>query len=266
MPSWNPDLYLQFANQRTRPAWDLANRVRNLLKDRADRPLRIVDLGCGPGNSTAVLADSFPGAEIIGLDSSAEMIDQARATSVPASWVVADLQAWQPATTFDLVFSNAVLHWVPDQGKLLATLTQWLVPGGVIAIQVPANHTSSLYKALLATAASAKWQDSFSGMSNPLYFHEPDFYFEKAKDHCHEVDIWETTYWHLLKDHQAIIDWYAGTGMRPWLDCLLTEAQADFKQDILVRAAPEYPVRDDGSVFFPFRRLFFTMMTMHNAS
>ena len=143
MPSWNPDLYLQFANQRTRPAWDLATRARSLVKERADRPLRIVDLGCGPGNSTAVLATSFPGAEIVGLDSSPDMIQQAKASSVSASWVVADVETWRPETTFDLLFSNALLQWVPDQSALLATVAQWLAPGGVIAIQVPGDARPS---------------------------------------------------------------------------------------------------------------------------
>jgi len=261
MPSWNPDLYLRFANQRTRPALDLATRARDLLKDRADRPLRIVDLGCGPGNSTAVLAAGFPGGEIIGLDSSPDMIQQATASSIPASWVMAHVEKWQPVTTFDLVFSNALLQWVPEQAVLLAAIAQWLVPGGVIAIQVPGNNMSSLHQALLATAASAKWQSAFSGISDHLYYRDPDYYHEAVEEHCHEVDVWETTYWHLLKDHQAIIDWYAGTGMRPWLDCLCFEAQTDFKKDVLIRAAPDYPLRSDGSVYFPFRRIFFTGLT-----
>lgn len=189
------------------------------------------------------------------------MIQQATASSIPASWVMAEVEKWQPATTFDLVFSNALLQWVPDQAVLLATLAQWLVPGGVIAIQVPANNTSSLHKALLATAASAKWQRSFSDMSDPLYYRTPDYYHEAAEGHCQEVDVWETTYWHLLKDHQAIIDWYAGTGLRPWLDRLSVEAQTDFKQDVIVRLAPDYPLRGDGTVYFPFHRIFFTMQT-----
>ena len=174
---------------------------------------------------------------------------------------MADVERWQPATTFDLVFSNALLQWVPDQAVLLSAIVRWLAPGGVIAIQVPANNTSSLHKALLTTAASAKWQGAFSGISDHLYYREPDYYHEVVEEHCHEVDVWETTYWHLLKDQQAIIDWYAGTGMRPWLDCISVEAQADFKKNVLTCAAPDYPLRSDGSVYFPFRRIFLTGFT-----
>lgn len=196
-----------------------------------------------------MLATSFPGAEIIGLDSSPDMIQQAKASCVSASWVMADVETWRPETTFDLLFSNALLQWVPDQSALLATVAQWLAPGGVIAIQVPGNNTGSLHKALLATAASARWQGAFSGRCDHLYYRDPDYYFDAAEEHCDEVDVWETTCWHLLKDHQAIIDWYAGTGMRPWLDCLSDGERSDSKNDVLVRAAPNYPLRSDTASF-----------------
>jgi trans-aconitate 2-methyltransferase len=264
MPDWNPELYLKFFEQRTRPALDLALRARSLLEEGASggaaapKPAAL-DLGCGPGNSTAVLATVFPGAELVGLDSSPEMIAAAKASGLDAEWVLADAVAWKPERSFGLVFSNAALQWIPDQASLIPRIWGHLAPGGVLAVQVPGNGESGLHRALRRTARSGPWRSRFADMDDPISYHEPDFYYEALAPLSGSVDVWESSYWHLLAGRSALIDWYSGTGMRPWLDRLADEAERlAFKDAVLEAARADYPPRADGSVFFTFRRIFFT--------
>jgi len=261
MAAWNPELYLKFGEQRSRPALDLAMRARSLLEAGAASPpgLSILDLGCGPGNSTAVLAAIFPRADLLGLDSSPEMIEAARSSGLDAEWIVADGAAWEPRRSFALVFSNAALQWIPDQAALLARMWAWLAPGGVLGVQVPGNGESGIHRALGRVAAGAPWRSRFVGLAGTPIYHEPGFYFDTLSPLGGSVDLWESTYWHVLKDRTALIEWYSGTGMRPWLERLGDDAERQaFKDAVLEAAAPVYPVRADGSVFFPFRRIFFT--------
>jgi trans-aconitate 2-methyltransferase len=261
MATWDPALYLKFNEQRSRPATDLALRARALLGERSDakRPLSILDLGCGPGNSTAILAAVFPGADLLGLDSSAEMIAAARASGLAAEWVTADAALWEADRNFGLVFSNAALQWIPDQAATLGRMWTSLAPGGALAVQVPGNGTSPLHRALRSVAASGPWRMKFAGLDDFIRYNEPDFYYECLAPLDGSVEVWETTYWHVLGGHGALIDWYKGTGMRPWLELLEGESERKaFTDAVLETAAPEYPLRDDGSVFFPFRRIFFT--------
>lgn len=260
MPSWNPDLYLRFNEQRTRPARDLAARAAALYAGR-EGPARAVDVGCGPGNSTAVVAESFPGAEITGVDSSREMIAKARLSGVSADWRVADAAEWEPDAPVDLVFSNAALQWVPDQASLIRKMAAWLGKGGVMAVQVPGNGESPLHRALRGVAEGFADRERFEGLDDAIRYHEPGFFHEALETAGVEGDIWETTYWHRLPNRNALIEWYSGTGMRPWLDRLSGDAERDrFKARVLEAAGPEYPDLPDGSVFFPFRRIFFTAL------
>lgn len=275
MADWNPELYLRFGAERTRPALDLALRAHTLLggavpsaatlpRAAAPAAASILDLGCGPGNSTAVLAAVFPGAALTGIDSSPDMISAARASGLAVEWQVADAATWEPRKSFGLVFSNAVLQWVPDQATLLKRMRSWLAPGGVLAVQVPGNGESGLHRALRGTAASAAWKGRFDGLDDALRYEEPPFYYETLAPlgegaEGATVDVWETTYWHLLDNRAALIDWYSGTGMRPWLERLADETERRaFKEAVLEAAKSSYPTRGDGSVFFPFRRIFVT--------
>jgi trans-aconitate 2-methyltransferase len=259
MASWNPELYLRFGEERTRPAHDLAARARELLGDAADSRPRILDLGCGPGNSTAVLAAVFPRARISGLDSSPDMIAKARSSGLEAEWIEADAATFEPEGVFDLIFSNAVLQWVPAQEALLGRLALWLSPLGALAIQVPGNKESGLHQALLRTAASPAWRGRFVGLGESPRYEEPAFYFEVLEALGLSVDVWETTYWHTLAGPRAVIDWYSGSGMRPWLDRLPAEDDKQaFKDAVFEAASASYPPRSDGGVLFPFRRIFIT--------
>jgi trans-aconitate 2-methyltransferase len=257
MPEWDPRLYLKFGAERSRPALDLAMRAKTLLETAAAP--RILDLGCGPGNSTAVLAAIFPGASIVGLDSSPEMIDSAQKSGVEAEWVLRDAASYRPVGLFDLVFSNAALQWIPDQDSLLSRMYGWLKPAGVLAIQVPGNGESPLHRALRRTAADSAWGTRFEGLDDLIRYEEPPFYFEALAPTGAQAEVWESTYWHVLANRQALIDWYSGTGMRPWLERAADEAERQaFKDAVLEAAAPGYPLRADGSLFFPFRRIFVT--------
>lgn len=260
MAVWDPALYLKFGDQRSRPAADLALRARSLLAASESKgPLSILDLGCGPGNSTAVLASVFPGASLTGLDSSAEMIATAGKSGLVAEWITADATTWEPPEALDLIFSNAALQWMSDQKALLGRLWKALSPRGILAVQVPGNGASPLHRALRAVAADGPWRAKFDGKNDFIRYHEPDFYYDSLSPLGGEVEVWETTYWHVLGGHGALIDWYKGTGMRPWLELLSDEDERDnFIDAVLETAKPEYPLRGDGSVFFPFRRIFFT--------
>jgi trans-aconitate 2-methyltransferase len=257
MTTWNPDLYLKFNEERTRPARDLAMRAAARLGHTPG--LRAADMGCGPGNSTAVLAELLPDVHLVGVDSSSEMIEKARASGLAASWVVADAASWQPEQALDLVFSNAMLQWLADQSGVVSRMWSWLRKGGVLAVQVPGNGQSPLHRAMLEAAADPRWASRCGGLNDLIRYREPDDWHDTLTAIGATADIWETTYWHVLDGQEALIDWYSGTGMRPWLERLDSEAERQsFKEVVLALAAPAYKVRSDGSVLFPFRRIFFT--------
>jgi trans-aconitate 2-methyltransferase len=255
MPTWNATQYLKFGDERTRPSRDLAARIE------VAQPARVVDLGCGPGNSTEVLAQRWPNAEIIGLDNSAAMIESARAAhqappatrSTPLRWLTADIAEWAAAEggeTFDVVFSNAALQWLPDHASLLPRLMRRVAPGGALAFQMPA-HNSPAHRIMRAMAAEialrvADW-----------HCHEPAFYYDVLAACARRVDLWETEYVHVMADAKAIVEWYRGSGLRPFLDALGTAAERDrFAAEFLEGVKEAYPKRADGRVLFPFRRVF----------
>ncbi len=252
---WNPGQYLKFGAERTRPAMDLCERIPGA-------PRRILDLGCGPGNSTAVLRERWPEAELAGLDSSPEMIAQARASHPAGTWILADAARHQSAAPWDLVFSNAVLQWLPDHRLLLPRLMGWIAPGGCLAVQMPAKGGTVLRSALAAVAGRPRWQAALAGADSALTFHDARFYYDLLAPLADRVDLWETTYYHPLASHQALIDWYEGTGMRPFLDRLTDEeARSEFKAEVLEACRGDFPAAADGRVLLPFKRLFFVAWT-----
>jgi trans-aconitate 2-methyltransferase len=266
MPTWDPRLYLDFGKQRTRAAEDLCARLRPAIAAGGElrEGLSILDLGCGPGNSTAELRRTFPEARLAGLDSSPDMIAAARGSGLDAEWILADGRAWEAASAYDLVFSNAVLQWMGDQERMLERAFRWTAGGGLMAHQVPGNGGSPLHRALCDAAGDPAWKarspTGFSGLDDAIRYREPGFYVEAlASLGAVGIDLWETTYWHVLGSRADLIAWYSGTGMRPWLDALESDrAREEFKADVLERASASYPERADGSVLFPFRRIFFT--------
>jgi trans-aconitate 2-methyltransferase len=252
MPSWDPGQYVKFLDERTRPSRDLCARI-----DLA-APARVLDLGCGPGNSTRVLAERWPGADLAGLDSSPEMIAQARSGHPDGAWILADAATYEPAGQWDVVFSNAALQWLPDHPRLLPRLLGWVAPGGCLAVQMPARDSSPFRDALRATAQRPRWRDRLGDCSGSLTFLGAGAYYDLLAPLVARLDLWETLYYHVLDSHQGLVDWYAGTGMRPYLDRLPDPAdRAAFQAEVLEGCREAYPVAGNGRVLMPFRRLFF---------
>lgn len=252
MPSWNADLYLQFANERTQPSIDLTARIR------LEAPGRVIDLGCGPGNSTAVLRGRWPRSIIIGLDHSAEMIAKARAIEPSGTWEQGEIPTWAPGEKFDLVFSNAALQWVPDHVTLIPHLLAQVAAGGALAVQIPAHLESPVHRAILEIADDPEWSGQMASARWLLNVGTPGSYYDLLCREAVRVDLWITIYQHVLAGPEAIVEWVRGTGLRPFLEALATEEQrARFTARLLERVTREYPRRAHGKVIFPFRRLFF---------
>jgi trans-aconitate 2-methyltransferase len=269
MPTWNAAQYLKFKEERTQPCRDLAARI-NVANTR-----RVIDLGCGPGNSTQVLAERWPDAEIYGLDSSAEMIGAARAAhSAPAAaipqrqWMVCDLSAWAAADIcaelitdgekFDVVFSNAALQWVPNHETLLPRVFNHVSPAGAMAFQMPAEIDCAAHRFMRELAASPAWRNTFTpGTVREWHSHEGEFYYDLLSPLAARVDMWQTEYFHALPGAEEIVEWYQGTGLRPYLDAISGEAaQQQFLAEYLEAIRPHYPRRADGRVRLPFLRIF----------
>ena len=251
MPAWNADQYLRFADQRTQPCRDLVQRVPLPSLQRA------IDLGCGPGNSTAVLSERWPDAHITGLDSSAAMIAAAQASAPHGHWIQQDIGNWRPADRYDLIFSNAALQWLPDHAQLFPLLLTSLAPGGALAVQMPANDQDSLAHRLICEIAQAsKWKNRLSNIHR-WHVHEPAFYYDVLSSLTSHLDLWTTQYLHVLAGPQEIVQWYKGTGLRPYLDALTRPVdQQEFLAEYQAAVTAAYPPQPDGKVLFPFRRVF----------
>ncbi len=256
MSSWNPDLYLQFKEERTQPARDLTARIA------VEKPKDIVDLGCGPGNSTQVLRDRWPGANILGVDYSYEMIEKANTSCPNGQWLRADLRDWNPEDSWNIVFSNATLQWIPDHRRLIPRVFSLVRPAGVLAVQLPANQDAPLHRALLEVARRNEWKDLTSGCEDLITYHEPGFYYDILSALSPRVFLWKTAYYHVLQNHQGLIEWYSSTGMKTYLDRLPEEKQkVSFRRQVLEACRASYPVQKDGRILYPFERLFFLAYT-----
>jgi trans-aconitate 2-methyltransferase len=251
MPTWDADLYLRFANERTQPAIDLLARVG------LDAPRRVIDLGCGPGNSTALLRGRWPEAAITGLDNSPEMIAAARRDGPEGEWVLGDIATWTAEEPYDLVFSNATLQWLPDHGALYPRLFAQVAPGGAFAVQIPVFHTTALQRVLLALADEPAWRERLGPATRALVAESPGFYYDALVSQAARVDLWETEYQHVLAGPDAIVEWISGTRLRPYLEALGDDAdRRDFLARLRAGIADLYRPQRDCRVLFPFRRLF----------
>jgi trans-aconitate 2-methyltransferase len=266
---WDPAQYLRFADERSRPFFDLLGRVG------AEHPRLVADLGCGPGQLTLALASRWPDAQVVGIDSSAEMIERASAllrdsgkgrdgrdgrdglagTAGRVSFALGDVERWQPDPPPDVIVSNAVLQWVPGQLDLLPRWAAALPAGGWLAIQVPGNFDQPSHAILRDLAGSARWRPLLAGARLNRQSADPGAYLDLlARAGC-EVDAWETTYLHLLQGTDPVLDWYRGSGLRPVLAALPEEAAAGFLAEYGERVREAYPAAPYGTVL-PFRRVF----------
>jgi len=249
---WDPGQYLRYAGERARPFFDLLARVG------ADDPVYVADLGCGPGNLTAVLADRWPAAEVVGVDNSPEMIDAARAEAGNRdrlSFTLADIRDWRPDRKADVLLSNAVLQWVPGHLDLVGQWVGLLAPGGWLAFQLPGNFDQPTHAILLDLVRSARWAPLLDGVVLNRQARSPVEYLDLlARVGC-SVDAWETTYLHVLPGPDPVVEWYRGTGLRPVLAALEPGQAERFIAEYRGRVAEAYPAAPYGTVL-PFRRVF----------
>ncbi len=247
---WDPAKYLAFTDHRSRPFVDLLARIH------ADAPRRVVDLGCGPGNLTETLAARWPDATVEAMDSSPEMVEAARARGIDA--YAGDVRDWSPRPDTDVVVSNAVLQWVPGHESLLAGWVAALPAGAWLACQVPGNFGAPSHVSVRALAGEARWRARLES----VVLREDDAVLDPAgyagvlaEAGC-EVDAWETTYLQRLTGADPVLEWVTGTALRPIRSALDEPDWADFRAELAPRLRAAYPMRADGTTWFPFRRVF----------
>lgn len=249
MTDWEPARYLQYADERSRPFADLLARVR------VRNPERVVDLGCGPGHLTLGLSDRWPDADVLGLDSSPAMIEEARARSHPrVRFEQADLRTWEPAEPVDVVISNATLQWVPEHRDLLPRFVAALTSGGWLAFGLPGNFGAPSHVLLRELAADRRFAEFTAGVAWPESAEPRDYLADLAPLGC-AVDVWETTYLHVLTGQNPVFDWIASTGARPVLQALPADRRGEFESEFKARLRRAYPSTSYGTVL-PFRRIF----------
>lgn len=248
---WDADLYLKFASERTQPSIDLIARIG------LANPARIIDLGCGPGNSTAMLRARWPHSELTGLDSSPEMIAAASVSYPDGRWELADAARWVADTPLDLVFSNATLQWIPNHSDLFPHLWKQVAPGGALAVQMPAHYGSLARQILFEVSSDPRWTEPMEAARRALTTEPLPFYYDVLRPLAARLELWETEYCHVLENHAAILTWYRATGLRPFLAALDSEAhRQQFEALLMDGYAHAFPTRPDGRVLLPFRRLF----------
>ncbi|KAA0181019.1 trans-aconitate 2-methyltransferase [Cupriavidus gilardii] len=249
--TWSSSQYLQFEDERTRPARELIAAVPTQTVRSA------IDLGCGPGNSTEVLAARYPDARIVGLDSSQDMIDAARKRLPQFKFQLGDISAWRDPGPYDLVLANAALQWVPDHAGLFPSLAQRLAPGGSLAVQMPDNLDQPTHRLMREVAGDGPWAQALSQAAAARTTLPPaGWYYDLLRPHCARVDIWRTTYHHTLAGAPAVVEWLKGTGLRPFLEPLDAGQREAFLARYTAAIAEAYPAQVDGVVLLPFPRLF----------
>lgn len=250
--AWSAAQYLKFEDERTRPARDLLAQVP------ADLPAGTVyDLGCGPGNSTELLVERFPGRGVRGVDNASDMLKAARERLPAVDFVECDLAKWQPHEPAALLFANAVFQWLPDHVALMARLMDGLRPGGVLAVQMPDNLMEPSHLLMEESARAGLWATAFAaGTPRRKPLPAPAGYFDALSPKAARVDVWHTAYNHPMADAAAIVEWVKGTGLRPYLDRIPAEERGDFLADYEDRIAKAYAPMADGRRLLRFPRIF----------
>lgn len=248
--AWDPAVYLRNARERARPFLDLVGRLD------VPPPATVVDLGCGEGSTTALLADRWPAARVTGIDSSPQML--AAAPVRPGlEFRLGDVRDWRPDGSVDVLVSNAVLHWVPGHERLLARWAGDLSPGGALAVQVPGNFRAPTHALLADLCRSPRWAGRLSGVTpSPTAVLEPAGYLDVLTGSGLTADVWETTYLHVLTGPDPVLGWVRSTVLRPVLARLDDDAAAAFTAEYATSLREAYPPRPDGTTVLPFRRLF----------
>ncbi|MFK4824426.1 trans-aconitate 2-methyltransferase [Paenochrobactrum sp. BZR 588] len=249
MKDWSAGQYLKFENERSRPAQDLINQIKS------DHLEHIVDIGCGPGNSTEVLLDRWPKASILGFDTSPDMIEKARQRLPEVDFQLGDVATYQPQPQADLLFSNAVFQWVPDHIAQMQRLFRSLKSGALLAIQMPDNLREATHQSMIKVAQDPRWQSRIGNKAREVLPPVSQYYEALCSDAVH-VDIWHTIYNHPLDGIEAVVEWVKGTGLRPFIDPLSDEERADYLAQYADELNRHYNVASDGKVLLAFPRIF----------
>jgi len=247
--TWNPQIYLAYASERTRPAAELLARVPD------ENPGRVADLGCGPGNSTALLAARWPKAQVDGVDSSPDMLKEAQAAGIPANWIEADVQSWSPDAPYDVIYSNATYQWLGDHERLLPRLMSYVNKGGTFAFQVPRNFADPSHVLMHDVANNGPWKAKLADV-RPASVLSPERYYDILSPLSASLDIWETIYLQVMEGDDPVYRWVSATGLRPFAQALAGEEREQYLAEYRRRLRQAYPRRADGKTLFPFRRLF----------
>jgi trans-aconitate 2-methyltransferase len=252
-PAWDPQQYTRFERQRDRAALDLLTHLPDDLA-----PRQVWDIGCGTGLHAALLKRRWPQATVHGLDSSAAMLEQARGLPDAVDWVQGDLQAWAPERPVDLLLANASLQWAPDHAALLARLAGVLAPGGVLAVQMPMAWETTHHTLMRQTAQTGPWSARLAGVDTIQPLLAATDYYDAVAGVCDEIDIWSTTYLHVLDGADAVLEWMKGTALRPYLTALADEPvmRDAFLAALGAALGQAFPRRPEGRTLLPFPRLF----------
>lgn len=246
---WSPASYLKFEDERTRAARDLLAHVR------AHDARKIIDVGCGPGNSTELLVSRHPEAQVIGLDNSQAMLEEARRRLPTVRFELANAAVWVPDADADLIFANAVYQWVPKHLEQLPRVLGALQEGATLSVQMPDNLAEPTHRLMSEVARASSWSKRLEGAARaPLP--SARAYYEALRPISSRVDIWRTTYHHVLRGAGAIVEFVRATGLRPFLDPLQDAERAEFIATYTAKIAAAYPALPDGNVLLPFPRLF----------
>ncbi|MDR2491032.1 MAG: methyltransferase domain-containing protein [Spirochaetaceae bacterium] len=253
MNDWNPNKYLEFKNERTQPAIDLAARI-NL-----NNPKNIIDVGCGPGNSTQILAKRWPNSSITGLDSSKTMISKAKEDYPNQIWIHDNAENITDDKKYTLVFSNAAIQWMDNHELLIPKLWNVVENSGVLAVQIPAFNNMPINTATTNIINKNKWKKYTKNKNTSLLnYHELYYYYEILNNYTNEIVLWKTHYFHILPTLNGIIDFVRTTALKPYLENLPNEEKRqELENEILEECKEYYKIQTDGKVLFPFDRIFF---------
>jgi trans-aconitate 2-methyltransferase len=252
MDDWSARQYLKFEDERTRPPRDLLAQVP------LQTPRLVVDLGCGPGNSTELLVERFPEAEIVGLDSSPDMLRKARERLTKLKFIEADIATWIADAGVELLFANAAFQWIPDHQRVLRRLLEALPPGGVLAVQMPDNTREPSHTLLRDVAADGPWANNPEvAAATRADLPPPESYYDLLRPVCSRIDIWHSVYNHAMAGPEGIVEWFKGSALQPYLSPLDPAMRTQFLAAYSERIAATYKPRVDGKVLLRFPRLFF---------
>jgi trans-aconitate 2-methyltransferase len=250
MADWSAEQYLKFEDERTRPSRDLLAQIP--IADAR----KVVDIGCGPGNSTELLVKRWPQAAVTGIDTSADMLRQARERLPGHSFIEANVAHWLPPEKTDVLFANAIFQWVPGHLKQLQRLLATLAPGGVLAVQMPDNLDEPSHVLMREVAQLEPWRQQLEKARVRDVLPMPGGYYDALAPLCSRLEIWHTIYNHVLADAAAIVEWVKGTGLRPFVDPLEAPQRKQYLAEYTARIAAAYPPQVDGKVLLRFPRIF----------